>query len=75
MIMINHAITSSLTHRSDRIIRPRELAERIGLSLATIWRLRRRGELPEPLRLSPGCVGWRASDIDVWLAGRTERQK
>lgn len=59
----------------DQIIRPRELANRIGLSLATIWRLRQRGDLPEPLRLSPGCVGWRASDIQAWLASRADRQR
>jgi len=70
--MTNHSPTSNLTKASDRIIRPRELAERIGLSLATIWRLRRRGDLPEPIRLSPGCVGWRTSDIDAWLANRAE---
>jgi len=69
--MTKHATASTLTEGSDRIIRPRELTERIGLSLATIWRLRRRGDLPEPIRLSPGCVGWRTSDIDAWLAGRS----
>ncbi len=55
---------------SDRILRPRELSDRIGLSLATLWRLRRRGDLPEPIRLSPGCVGWRSSDIERWLERR-----
>lgn len=55
---------------SDRILRPRQLADRIGLSLATLWRLRRRGDLPEPIRLSPGACGWRSSDIDAWLAAR-----
>ncbi len=59
----------------DRIIRPRELADKIGLSLATIWRLRKRGDLPEPIRLSPGAVGWRLSAIDSWLAGRNEPRK
>jgi prophage regulatory protein len=73
--MTHHAITSTLNEGSNRIIRPRELAERIGLSLATIWRLRRRGDLPDPIRLSPGCVGWRISDIDAWLASRPERRK
>jgi predicted DNA-binding transcriptional regulator AlpA len=47
--MTNHATASNLTVTSDRIVRPRELADRIGLSLATIWRLRRRGDLPEPI--------------------------
>lgn len=72
--MTNRATTSILTDGSNRIIRPRELAERIGLSLATIWRLRRRGDMPEPIRLSPGCVGWRLSDTDEWLAARSARR-
>ena len=46
----------------------------IGLSLATLWRLRRRGDLPEPIRLSPGCVGWRSSDIEAWLSARVGRR-
>ncbi len=52
--MALHATASTPTPPADRILRPRELAERIGLSLTTLWRLRRRGDLPEPLRLSPG---------------------
>jgi prophage regulatory protein len=66
------ATPPTLTTPPDRILRARELADRIGLSLATLGRLRRRGDLPEPIRLSPGCVGWRTSDIEAWLAARTE---
>lgn len=71
--MTAHATASTLS-QSDRILRPRELADRIGLSLATLWRLRRRGDLPEPIRLSPGCVGWRSSDIERWLKTREAGQ-
>jgi prophage regulatory protein len=74
-MMTAHAIASENTSLSDRILRPRDLSARIGLSLSTLWRLRRRGDLPEPIRLSPGCVGWRASDIDAWLAARPERRQ
>jgi prophage regulatory protein len=66
---------TAVPHQPDRILRPRQLADRIGLSLATLWRLRRRGDLPEPIRLSPGCVGWRTSVIDAWLAARAERHR
>lgn len=64
------AVSTAPTHPQDRILRPRELAGYIGLSLATLWRLRRTGSLPEPIRLSPNCVGWRTSVIDSWLAAR-----
>ncbi|MGE3576792.1 MAG: helix-turn-helix transcriptional regulator [Dehalococcoidia bacterium] len=64
-------VTESSQHQPlDRILRPRELAAYVGLSLATLWRLRRAGSMPEPIRLSPGCVGWRSSVVDQWLASR-----
>jgi len=56
----------------DRIVRPRELPGHIGLSLPTIWRLRRRGDFPEPIKLSPGCVGWWLSVIDAWVSVRAK---
>lgn len=66
--MTPHAMPT--TDARDRVLRPRELADCLGLSLTTVWRLRRRGALPQPIRLSPGCVGWRASAIAAWLASR-----
>ena len=68
---MSNATALNLTPPQDRILRPRELASYVGLSLATLWRLRRAGSLPEPLRLSPNCVGWRISVVDAWLATRT----
>ena len=41
-----------------------------GLSATTLWRLTRRGEFPEPIRLSAGAVGWLDSEISAWLADR-----
>jgi prophage regulatory protein len=70
-----HLPPPAVAAQIDRILRPRQLADRIGLSLATLWRLRRRGDLPEPIRLSPGCVGWRTSDIEAWLSARAERRR
>ncbi len=66
--MSTHAPTPPLT----RILSLRQVIEITGLSPATIWRMRRRGEMPEPIRLSPGRVGWRESDIERWLVARAE---
>ena len=54
----------------NRYISPRQLQELTGLSEPTLWRLRKRGELPEPIRLSPGRVAWPESVIRSWLEGR-----
>lgn len=39
-----------------------------GLSITTIWRAIRRGDLPPPVRISPGRVAWRPSTIRAWAS-------
>lgn len=41
----------------------------LSVSLATVWRMRADGKLPEPLKLTSQCVRWRRSDIESFLAG------
>jgi predicted DNA-binding transcriptional regulator AlpA len=52
----------------------RELMVLTGLSDTTLWRMRVRGELPEPIRVSPGRVGWPEDTIRAWLAARAGTQ-
>lgn len=60
------------TNTSLEILSPRELRETLGdLSPTTVWRMRRRGEFPEPIRLSPGRVGYRRADVAAWLEQRS----
>ena len=47
-----------------------DVARMLGLSTMTLRRMRSRGEMPEPARLSPGRLAWRRDVIDTWLAGR-----
>jgi prophage regulatory protein len=69
MFDMAHETTPSLT----RFLSARELRNLTGLSDPTLWRMRQRGELPEPVRLSPGRVGWRVDDIEHWIASRGTR--
>jgi predicted DNA-binding transcriptional regulator AlpA len=39
-----------------------------GFSRVTAWRAIRAGTLPAPLKVSPGRVFWRESDILAWQA-------
>lgn len=41
----------------------RQLAKRYGVHRTAIWRWVRNGDLPAPLRLSPGCTRWKMADI------------
>jgi prophage regulatory protein len=48
----------------------KEVASMLGTSRRTVWKLRRVGVLPEPVRLSKRLVRWRRADIDDYLARR-----
>ena len=59
------------TPRPERqILRVADLEAQLNLSRTTIWRLRRAGEFPQPIRLSANAVGWPAHVIDEWLEER-----
>jgi prophage regulatory protein len=58
-------------HLEDEILSPREVEVATTLNNSTIWRLRRRGDFPEPVRLSPGRVGYRRHEIEQWLSDRS----
>jgi predicted DNA-binding transcriptional regulator AlpA len=40
------------------------------ISSTTLWRQRRAGNFPKPIRISPGRVAWLKADIIAWLAER-----
>lgn len=60
-------------HNPTRLLRPSAVAARIGLSIPTIWRLRRRGDFPAPIRLSVGAIAFREADIEAWIKQRAAR--
>lgn len=55
---------------TERLIRPAELLDKLNISKPTLHRMRRRGDFPEPLRISTGCVAWRESTVTQWLMAR-----
>lgn len=61
----------SLPSSPDRLIRVKELRQMLGgASLSTIYRWIAKGILPEPRRISPRYIGWRASDVEDFLSSR-----
>lgn len=61
----------SVSASPDRLIRVKELRSMLGNpSLSTVYRWIAKGILPEPRRISPRYIGWRASDIEDFLNSR-----
>ena len=53
-----------------RLLRRSEIEVKTGLTRSTIYRLMRAGEFPEPLKIGPRAVRWRATEIESWIAER-----
>jgi prophage regulatory protein len=49
------------------ILRPEELAQELGISKTTLWRLSRDKKIPQPVQISDRAIGWRRADIEKWL--------
>ncbi|KHK58138.1 AlpA family transcriptional regulator [Burkholderia sp. A9] len=50
------------------ILRRKQVEAETGLSKSTIYARTRAGTFPAPVQLGPRSVGWRAGDIDAFLA-------
>lgn len=59
-------IQSTLT-----ILRRKQVEAATGLSRSTIYQRVKDKTFPAPIALGPRAVGWRAGDIDTWLADPT----
>ena len=57
----------------DVFLRDTDLAKRYGVSRNTIWRwARENGDMPQPVRLTPGCSRWRLADLEAWERAKLE---
>lgn len=65
-------MTDEMADLQQRIMKPEEVYERLGLSKVTVWRMRKQGEFPPPIRLSGGRVGWPEQVIADWIASRSQ---
>jgi prophage regulatory protein len=48
----------------------RTVAQKTGLSRATIYRYMARGEFPQRRKVGPGRVAWLASEVMAWSLSR-----
>jgi prophage regulatory protein len=55
-----------------RLVKKPTVLARMTWSDTTLWRRVRDGSFPQPIRISPGRVAWRESDIEAWITARAE---
>ena len=55
-----------------RILRLPQVLERVALSRSTVWRLIKANRFPRPRKIGVRAVGWIESEIDDWIASRSD---
>ena len=58
---------------SVKVLTRFEALSHLGLSDRTLIRMERRGDAPPKIRLSPGRIGYRVSDLQAWMNARRDR--
>lgn len=57
----------------EKLIRPKELSKKLGVSIPTLYRLMKSPEFPDRIRISAQAVGFRESEILEWIELRREQ--
>lgn len=55
-----------------RVLRLPSVVAFVGLSRSSIYVMMKENEFPRPIQLGKRAVAWRETDIQNWLADRTE---
>jgi predicted DNA-binding transcriptional regulator AlpA len=63
-----------VSEKPKRILRVNVVAERLGCSRATLYRLERAGLLPARIIIGPGASGWLEADVDRFIDERPRAQ-
>ena len=57
-------------HYQNVFLSDKNVAARLDVSRATIWRWAQAGDFPKPVKLSVHCTRWRSQDIEKWEESR-----
>ena len=55
---------------TDKILRVRDLEDAVDVSERTVRRMEGAGKFPKRIQITHGTIGWRASEVEAWIADR-----
>ena len=56
----------------SKILKVKEVAEELNVSVQQIYKLASKGRFPKPIKLGERGSGWLTSEIDAWLQSRVD---
>lgn len=64
----------TMNDTQTRILRPKEVAEMLGITISTLNRYAKRPEFPQKVRLSPRHTGYYQHELKAYLDNLTQRE-
>ena len=55
-----------------KILRLKQVTEKVGVGKTTIYRWINANQFPKPINLSSSSVGWLEADINDWIQSKVE---
>jgi prophage regulatory protein len=65
-------IKTEAEKKEEKLVRFPALQERVPFCRAQFYLLMKKGKFPKPLNIGGRAIAWRSSDIDAWIASRSE---
>ena len=59
----------------ENLIRPKKLANKLGIGLSTLYERMKEPDFPKKVRISSQAVGFKESEIMAWIESNTEGKK
>ncbi|NGP90015.1 helix-turn-helix transcriptional regulator [Fodinibius halophilus] len=59
----------------EKLIRPKTLAENLGISLSTLYDRMKEPDFPRKVQISKQAVGFRESEVIEWMDRNTEEKR
>jgi prophage regulatory protein len=63
-------VMSEKSFKTDRLLRIKDLENKLGVKKSTIYKMIQTGEFPKPVKISERARGWRESQAEAWIASR-----
>lgn len=58
----------------ETLLSVKDVSEQLRMSVSSVWKKVRSGELPKPLRISGGMSRWLSSEINDWVRQEIEKR-
>ena len=68
--MVDTFSADTVWRMETQILRTNDVLARLNVSRSSLVRWRANGTFPQPVKLGPHAVGWRAETVERWLDER-----